>query len=36
MAMEHYPQQFKTDAVALYRSGAQATIAQIAAVQFYA
>ena len=30
MAMKHYPQQFKTDAVALYRSRPGTTIAQIA------
>lgn len=30
MVMKHYPQQFKADAVALYRSRPGATIAQIA------
>ena len=30
MVNKHYPQQFKTDAVALYRSRPGATIAQIA------
>src|SRR5689334_7694525 len=31
MAMKHYPPEFKTDAVALYRSRPGVTIAQIAA-----
>jgi len=31
MAMKHYPPEFKTDAVALYRSRPGSTIAQIAA-----
>jgi transposase len=30
MVMKHYPAQFKADAVALYRSRPEATIAQIA------